>query len=82
MRLGRWLKRRRRRQRYGPKIRTVAAFIRLDRSPYQGQIAETLTKLRQAKAAFERAGYDVQTIRITTQLPPVSGKKAGERTEI
>jgi hypothetical protein len=54
----------------------------LDRSPYQGQIAETLTKLRQAKAAFERAGYDVQTIRITTQLPPVSGKKAGERTEI
>jgi uncharacterized protein (UPF0210 family) len=50
-----------------PKIRTVTAFIELDRSRYQAQIDETLIKLRQAKTAFEHEGYEVQTIRITTQ---------------
>jgi hypothetical protein len=53
-----------------PKIRTITAFIQLDRSRYQAQIAETLVKLRQAKAAFGQAGYEVQTIRITTQPFP------------
>ncbi len=53
-----------------PKVRTVTAFIQLDRTRYQEQIAERLVKLRQAKAAFEQAGYDVQTIRITTQPFP------------
>ena len=53
-----------------PKIRTVTAFIQLDRSRYREQIEETLIKLRQAKVAFERAGYEVQTIRITTQPFP------------
>ena len=53
-----------------PKVRTVTAFIQLDRSRYREQIAETLVKLREAKAAFEQAGYDVQTIRITTQPFP------------
>jgi uncharacterized protein (UPF0210 family) len=53
-----------------PKIRTITAFIQLDRARYQAQIAETLIKLRQAKAAFEQAGYEVQTIRITTQPFP------------
>jgi uncharacterized protein len=53
-----------------PKIRTVTAFIQLDRRRYQAQIDETLTKLRQAQAAFEQAGYEVQTIRVTTQPFP------------
>jgi uncharacterized protein (UPF0210 family) len=53
-----------------PKVRALTAFIQLDRSRYQAQIGETLIKLRQAKAAFEQAGYDVQTIRITTQPFP------------
>ena len=53
-----------------PKIRTVTAFIQLDRSRYREQIAETLIKLRQAKETFEQAGYEVQTIRITTQPFP------------
>jgi uncharacterized protein len=53
-----------------PKIRTVTTFIQLDRSRHQSQIGETLTKLRQAKAAFEQGGYEVQTIRITTQPFP------------
>jgi hypothetical protein len=53
-----------------PKIRAITAFIELDRSRYRQQIGETLVKLRQAKAAFEQAGYEVQTIRITTQPFP------------
>jgi uncharacterized protein len=53
-----------------PKIRTVTAFIRLDRAQYKSQIAETLVFLRKAKAAFEKAGYEVQSIRITTQPFP------------
>ncbi len=50
-----------------PKIRTITAFIRLDPAQYQQQIADTLTMLRNAKARFGLAGYEVQTIRITTQ---------------
>ena len=53
-----------------PKIRAVTAFIQLDRNSYRVQINETLTKLRQAKAAFEQGGYEVQSIRITTQPFP------------
>jgi hypothetical protein len=50
-----------------PKIRAITAFIRLDTSQYKQQIADTLIMLRKAKARFELAGYEVQTIRITTQ---------------
>lgn len=53
-----------------PKIRAVTAFIRLDRAQYKTQIADALAFLRQAKAAFEKSGYEVQTIRITTQPFP------------
>jgi uncharacterized protein len=53
-----------------PKIRAVTAFIRLDRAQYKSQIAETLVFLRKAKAAFEKSGYEVQSIRITTQPFP------------
>jgi uncharacterized protein len=50
-----------------PKIRTITAFIRLDPGQYKQQVADTMTMLRSAKARFELAGYEVQTIRITTQ---------------
>ncbi|HSY59354.1 MAG TPA: DUF711 family protein [Terriglobales bacterium] len=53
-----------------PKIRAVTAFIRLDRAQYESQIQETLKFLHQAKSAFEKAGYEVETIRITTQPFP------------
>ncbi len=53
-----------------PKVRAVTAFVRLDRAHYETQIAETLKMLRQAKAAMERAGYEVESIRITTQPFP------------
>ena len=53
-----------------PKVRTITAFIRLDTSQYKQQVADTLTMLRNAKARFELAGYEVQTIRISTQPFP------------
>jgi uncharacterized protein (UPF0210 family) len=53
-----------------PKIRAITAFVRVTRPHFQEQIRETLAFLRQAKAACEKAGYEVQTIRITTQPFP------------
>jgi uncharacterized protein len=53
-----------------PKVRTITAFVRLDRALYRDQIRETLKFLRGAKAAYEKAGFEVQTIRITTQPFP------------
>jgi uncharacterized protein (UPF0210 family) len=53
-----------------PKIRTITAFIRLERKTYRSQVADALLLLRAAKAEFTKAGYDVETIRITTQPFP------------
>src|SRR2546430_3842226 len=53
-----------------PKVRAITAFISIDRSTYAGQIQDTLAMLRKAKSAFEKGGYEVQTIRITTQPFP------------
>ncbi len=53
-----------------PKIRAITALVRLDRAHYKEQIQDTLNFLRQAKAAFEKSGYEVQTIRVTTQPFP------------
>jgi hypothetical protein len=53
-----------------PKIRAITAFVRIDRAHYKEQIQDTLNFLRQAKSAFEKSGYEVQTIRITTQPFP------------
>jgi hypothetical protein len=51
-------------------VRTITAFVKLDRARYQEQIQEALKFLRQAKSAYETAGFEVQTIRITTQPFP------------
>src|ERR1700676_4514674 len=53
-----------------PKIRTITAFIRLDPGQYKQQVADTLKMLRNSKARYGLAGYEVQTIRITTQPFP------------
>ncbi|HET9837561.1 MAG TPA: DUF711 family protein [Candidatus Angelobacter sp.] len=53
-----------------PKLRTVTAFVRLDRANYRTQVADALKLLRAAKDAFTGAGYEVETIRITTQPFP------------
>jgi uncharacterized protein len=53
-----------------PSVRAITAFVRLDRVKYVDQVQEALVSLRQARAAFERAGFQVQSIRITTQPFP------------
>jgi uncharacterized protein (UPF0210 family) len=53
-----------------PKVRSITAFIRLDPAQYKEQIADALKMMRNAKSRFELAGYDVQTIRVTTQPFP------------
>jgi uncharacterized protein len=53
-----------------PKVRAITAFVRIDRSTYIKQIEDTLGMLRKAKSAFESGGFEVQTIRITTQPFP------------
>ena len=48
----------------------MTAFVRLNRATYQAQVAEALKMLRAAKDAFTKAGYEVETLRITTQPFP------------
>ena len=50
-----------------PKVRTITAFVRLDRSTYEAQIAEAMKVLNAAKADFAGRGYQTQTVRIVTQ---------------
>jgi hypothetical protein len=67
-----------------PKVRAITAFIRMDRDHYAQQIAEALTVLRPAQASFEKGGYEVQTIRITTQPFPqyTRGMKSPEALQL
>jgi uncharacterized protein (UPF0210 family) len=50
-----------------PKVRTITAFVRLDRASYEKQIDEAMSVLNAAKAEFARRGYETQTVRIVTQ---------------
>ena len=53
-----------------PRIRALTAFVRLDRNRYGIQLRETLSSLRRAKSVFEGTGYEVQSLRISTQPFP------------
>jgi uncharacterized protein (UPF0210 family) len=53
-----------------PKIRTITAFIRLDTTQYKQQFTDTIAMLRNAQARYQLAGYEVETIRISTQPFP------------
>jgi len=53
-----------------PRVRAITAFLRLDPAQFKTQIADAVKFLRNAKARFELAGYEVQTLRITTQPFP------------
>jgi uncharacterized protein len=50
-----------------PKVRAITGFVRLDRADYEKQIANALLVLQKAKAEFESSGYEVETVRLTTQ---------------
>ncbi len=62
-----------------PKIRAITGFVRLDRATYQKQIADALVVLRRVKAEFESSGYEVETVRLTTQ--PLAELVAGMSEE-
>ena len=53
-----------------PKVRALTAFVQIERAHYQEQVQQALVMLRLGKAAFENGGYEVQTLRITTQPFP------------
>src|SRR3979411_70612 len=50
-----------------PKGRAITGFVRLDRATYQKQIADALVWVRRVKTEFEISGYEVETVRLTTQ---------------
>ena len=54
-------------QQQNPKVRAITAFVRLDRNQYRRQIDDALAVLVKAKAEFVSSGYQVETMRITTQ---------------
>ncbi|HKU19693.1 MAG TPA: DUF711 family protein [Terriglobales bacterium] len=53
-----------------PRVRAITAFVRLDRDHYQSQVQEAVAFLHRAQSAYQNAGYEVQTVRITTQPFP------------
>lgn len=57
-------------QQQKPKVRTITAFVRLDPGRYEQQVATALAFLQKAKGVYERAGYDVETLRLVTQPFP------------
>lgn len=50
-----------------PPVRTITAFVDLDATHYQAQLQQTAAGLHEAQKLFEQAGFQVQTVRITTQ---------------
>ena len=58
-----------------PKVRAITGFVRLDRSTYQKQITDALAVLHRVKTEFESSGYEVETVRVTTQ--PLADLVAG-----
>ena len=65
-----------------PKIRAVTAFVTLDRTQYQKQIADAVTMLKRARTILESRGYPVETIRIATQPFPEYTKGMTAKEEI
>jgi len=53
-----------------PKVRTITAFVRLDPGRYEQQVATALAFLQKAKGVYERAGFEVESLRLVTQPFP------------
>jgi uncharacterized protein (UPF0210 family) len=62
-----------------PKVRAITGFVRLKQGTWEKQVTDTLVVLRKAKSEFEAAGYQVETVRITTQ--PLGELVAGMQEE-
>jgi uncharacterized protein len=53
-----------------PKIRAITGFVVIDREHYKTQMGDALKVLRAVRADYEKAGYEVQSIRMTTEPFP------------
>jgi uncharacterized protein (UPF0210 family) len=53
-----------------PKVRAITAFVRLTPSDMEAKLADALKFLQATKAAYEKHGYEVESVRITTQPFP------------
>jgi uncharacterized protein len=53
-----------------PKVRAITGFVRLTPSDMDQRLNEALQMLRSAKAVYEKRGYQVESVRITTQPFP------------
>ena len=53
-----------------PRVRAICAFIRIERGNWEAEFARTLEKLRTARQIVESRGYEVESVRITTQPFP------------
>lgn len=53
-----------------PKVRTVTAFVRVDREHYRASLLDAASMLRRARTRFQQDGWEVEFIRITTQPFP------------
>ena len=63
-----------------PKVRAITAFVRLTPSGMDSQLADALKFLQTTKAVYEKHGYEVESVRITTQPFPeiVNGMSPAE----
>lgn len=50
-----------------PKVRAITGFVRLDRDKYEQQVADALAVLGKVKAEFASRGYEIESLRLTTQ---------------
>ncbi len=53
-----------------PKVRAIAAFLRIEHARWEQAFAQALEKLRGARATIESRGYSVESIRMCTQPFP------------
>ena len=58
-----------------PKVRAITTFVRIDREHYRAQLLDAANRLRGARTRFQKDGWEVEFMRITTQPFPeyVSG---------
>lgn len=50
-----------------PKVRAITGFVRLNPQTLEKQVTDALAVLLKVKAGFEASGYEVESIRLTTQ---------------
>ena len=53
-----------------PKVRAITAFVRIDRDRAAAQLLDAVSMLRAARSRFQKNGWEVETIRVTTQPFP------------